>query len=221
MPFVKIGQTIQNDGETYIISSLLTVTLIGCLLHLVLNEDQYLGKPLHVKSLMGMMVLMSCWSEMFLTHLNHQRSIMCGPDFYIEDVKEEISCIQVSHLVHPSLSLPWITACNRASFPRNLSASCLQVENCKIRSVLPIIDCHVKSRLLLAHLAGIQHPKTVGAARSGPSRCTILAHSMCHLAAYYRLPLPSSWLSGDCSQGGDEAWSSLLTASRQEKMRWR
>ncbi|EKX36435.1 hypothetical protein GUITHDRAFT_145793 [Guillardia theta CCMP2712] len=66
VPFVRIGQTIQND-----------VTLIGCLLHLVLNEDQYLGKPLHVKSLMGTM-----------------RSIMCGPDFYIEDVKEEISCIQ-------------------------------------------------------------------------------------------------------------------------------
>jgi len=62
LPFLTLDQAVQNDG---------------CLLHLVLNEDQYFGKPLHVKSLTGVL-----------------RSVMCGPDFYIEDVKEELSCFQ-------------------------------------------------------------------------------------------------------------------------------
>ena len=46
----------------------------GCVLHLVLNENPYTGRALYIQSIRG-----------------HVRAIKCGPDFYIQDVKEELS----------------------------------------------------------------------------------------------------------------------------------
>ena len=46
----------------------------GSVLHLVLNDDPYKGKPIYVKTLSGRI-----------------RTINCGPDFYIQDLKEELS----------------------------------------------------------------------------------------------------------------------------------
>ena len=43
------------------------------MLHLLLNDDPYKGKPLYIKTFAGRM-----------------RTIECGPDFYIADVKEEL-----------------------------------------------------------------------------------------------------------------------------------
>ncbi len=47
----------------------------GSVLHLVLNDDPYQGRPLYVKSESGDL-----------------KTIYCGADFYIEDIKEELSC---------------------------------------------------------------------------------------------------------------------------------
>lgn len=47
----------------------------GSVLHLVLNDDPYQGRPLHVKCEAGDI-----------------KTVYCGADFYIEDVKEELSC---------------------------------------------------------------------------------------------------------------------------------
>jgi hypothetical protein len=47
----------------------------GSVLHLVLNDDPYQGRPLYVKCEDGEL-----------------KTIYCGADFYIEDIKEELSC---------------------------------------------------------------------------------------------------------------------------------
>jgi hypothetical protein len=43
-------------------------------LHLLLNDDPYKGKPIYIKTFVGRL-----------------RTIECGPDFYIADVKDELS----------------------------------------------------------------------------------------------------------------------------------
>lgn len=47
----------------------------GCVLHLTLNEAPAGGKPLHVRDSKGVL-----------------RTILCGEDYTVEDVKEEIAC---------------------------------------------------------------------------------------------------------------------------------
>lgn len=49
----------------------------GSVLHLVLNDDPYTGGSLYVKG-----------------HDGKRRLIPCGPDFYVEDIKEELSAFQ-------------------------------------------------------------------------------------------------------------------------------
>jgi hypothetical protein len=58
----------------------------GSVLHLVLNDDPYQGRPLFVKCEAGDL-----------------KTIFCGADFYIEDVKEELSCFPDQARVAPVL----------------------------------------------------------------------------------------------------------------------
>lgn len=49
----------------------------GSVLHLVLNDDPYRGRPLYIKD-----------------KKDNVKMILCGADYYIEDVKEELACMQ-------------------------------------------------------------------------------------------------------------------------------
>jgi hypothetical protein len=54
----------------------------GCVLHLVLNDDPYRGRPLYIKD-----------------QQENVRMILCGADYYIEDVKEELACMPVRPMI--------------------------------------------------------------------------------------------------------------------------
>ena len=54
----------------------------GAVLHLVLNDDPYRGRPIYIRVKDGPDDV-------------HIRMIMCGADFYIADVKEELAYLQV------------------------------------------------------------------------------------------------------------------------------
>ena len=66
----------------------------GSVLHLVLNEEPYWGRPIYVRSSFSSKV--TYWLWITLAHIRCEdgtiRSILCGEDFYIEDIKEELSC---------------------------------------------------------------------------------------------------------------------------------
>eukprot|EP00291_Cryptomonas_curvata_P002474 CAMPEP_0172181826 /NCGR_PEP_ID=MMETSP1050-20130122/18044_1 /TAXON_ID=233186 /ORGANISM="Cryptomonas curvata, Strain CCAP979/52" /LENGTH=213 /DNA_ID=CAMNT_0012855173 /DNA_START=232 /DNA_END=869 /DNA_ORIENTATION=- len=47
----------------------------GSVLHLVLNEEPYWGRPVYVRCEDGV-----------------TRTVLCGENFYVEDIKEELSC---------------------------------------------------------------------------------------------------------------------------------